>query len=68
MTKEETYKQFTDDMTDAGYKVRPYRGRFFYDGPAIICPREEFEIVQDLTKVSLCHDDMGKTDIVVYPR
>lgn len=59
------YRKFVKDMKKAGLTPYHYRGRFFYEGPAV-----DVEDIQDAisnTKVRCQWDNMG-LDYVVYPR
>ena len=60
-------RRFVYDMERKGFAVFNYKGRFFYEGPAITCHKHLYHEVIKHTKVQLQHDEMGKTDIVVYP-
>ena len=62
-----THQQFADDMEAAGYTVKAYRGRFFYEGPSVIVPREELQDVIRVTHVRVTTDELGRRDLVVYP-
>ena len=56
--------QFVDDMEEAGFEVEHYRGRGFWEGPAVRVDR-----VQDAyseTKVACQSDQMG-LGYIVYP-
>lgn len=56
--------QFIEDMEEAGLEVRHYRGRFFWEGPAV-----EVDSLQDAmqaTKVRVQYDNMG-LGFIVYP-
>lgn len=66
MKKEERFKKFTQDMKKAGYTVESYQGRYFYDGPAVICERDEFQDVLRATTVKVIWDSMG-LGFVIYP-
>lgn len=67
-TKEEQYLTFTTDCENEGYKVREYRGRNFYVGPAV-----EVDTWDDVFKVGRCtkleiqSDNLGK-GYIVYPK
>ena len=60
------FAQFEEDMEKAGRKVENYRGRNFYNGPAVIVDESELQDVIRETKVQLQWDAMGKSDIIIY--
>ena len=60
------HQQFTEDMEAAGYEVKPYRGRNFYDGPSVRIDRAELQDVIRVTAVRLQTDQLG-LGLVVYP-
>lgn len=68
MTKEQQYKQFTEDMKEAGYEVEPYQGRFFYEGPAVKVDASELQDVIKATDVKLQWDTLGKSGLIIYPK
>lgn len=62
-------KQFREDMSEAGYRVEFYRGRFYYMGWAV--RTEGWNGLQDAiraTKIYLQYDQLGKDGNIVYPR
>lgn len=62
---EQDLQQFVRDMEDAGLKCYHYRGRFYWEGPAV-----DVHNIQDVlsnTKIRCQWDSMG-LDMVVYPR
>lgn len=59
------HSRFARDMKDAGLEVRPYRGRFFWEGPAVYV--SDVRRALDATSVPCQYDHMG-LDWVVYPR
>lgn len=59
--------RFVRDMEKAGHVVYHYRGRFFWEGPAVNVDRDGRDDVARATKVKLQQDDMG-LGLVVYPR
>lgn len=59
------YEQFKRDMKKAGLKVIDYKGRFFYDGPAVVVSDIQDAIRK--THVPVQWDNMG-LDWVVYPK
>lgn len=59
-------EQFKEDCQEAGFNVREYRGRNFYQGPAVVCSRDDVQRVMKSTKVNTIYDNMG-LDFVVYP-
>ena len=60
------YAQFAEELQDAGYEVYRYRGRFYYDGPAVNCSHEEYQDIIRATQVKVQSDSMGM-GLVVYP-
>jgi hypothetical protein len=68
MTKEERYKQFTEEMEEAGYKVEEYNGRDFYKGPAVSVDTGELQDVIRATQVTLQWDTLGKDGLIIYPK
>ena len=64
----EQLNEFVRDMESAGYRVRHYRGRFHWTGPAVeVRDMQEFWDVTGFTDVKLQRDDMGK-GYIVYPK
>ncbi len=64
------HQRFRDDMERAGIQVQEYRGRFFYEGPAVVTDEDGWPTLQDViraTEVPLQWDNMG-LDFVVYPQ
>ena len=67
------HEQFRHDMKVAGFNVREYRGRNFYDGPAVQVDesddgwRPTFQEVIRATSVVLQRDNLG-LDWIVYPK
>lgn len=63
-----TCNQFVRDMENAGFTVEHYRGRFFWEGPAVRTTDDydEDDIVR-ATEVPLQRDDMGR-GAIRYPR
>lgn len=57
--------QFVEDMKSQGFEVTHYRGRFHWEGPAVIVSNTH--LVVSKTKVVCQQDDMGM-DFVVYPK
>lgn len=62
----ETCNRFVRDMERAGMKPYHYRGRFFWQGPAVNVEGKSRDEVARATKVKLQQDDMG-LGLVVYP-
>lgn len=56
---------FREDMANAGLEVIEYKGRYFYEGPAVIV-RDIQEAIR-ATQVTVQWDNMGR-DFVVYPK
>lgn len=62
-------QKFLKDMENAGYQTYTYRGRNYYEGPAVNTDRHNGPSVQDIiraTTVKVVTDNMG-LDYVVYP-
>ncbi|MGO9484100.1 MAG: hypothetical protein ACLPX9_05905 [Rhodomicrobium sp.] len=59
--------QFVADMERAGFKVRHYKGRFSWQGPAVVAGRDRLMEVQKATSVVLQMDNMAR-DLVIYPK
>ena len=67
---DKSHEKFRKDMEKAGYKVRDYKGRFFYDGPAVETDRGNGPDLQDImaaTKVKVQWDNLG-LGYIVYPK
>ncbi len=62
-------EQFEQDMVDADIEVAPYRGRHFYDGPAVRTSRDgpSLQDVMRATAVAVQWDHLG-LNLVVYPK
>lgn len=56
--------QFVKDMEDAGLELRHYRGRWFWEGPAVAC--DDLQDVLSNTKVRCQWDHLG-LGWIVYP-
>ena len=56
--------QFIQDMQPAGLEVRHYRGRFFWQGPAVVS--EYLNDALDQTQVRCQWDQLG-LGYIVYP-
>ena len=67
MNEKEHYRKFREDMETAGFIVTDYQGRFYYDGPAVIVDNEQFQDVIRATSLKLKWDEMGHSDVVIYP-
>ena len=59
------FKQFCDEVEEAGLEWRHYQGRFFYAGPAVVVDNLQDGI--RATTVPVQWDDFGKGHIV-YPK
>jgi hypothetical protein len=59
------HSRFAADMERAGLEVRHYRGRFFWQGPAVVVGDRDQAI--SATDVACQWDQMG-LDWIVYPR
>lgn len=65
--KNKTCIQFVEDMKKLGLEVQNYRGRFHWEGPAVVV--DHFEVIDELramTTVKLQFDQMG-LGYIVYP-
>ncbi len=60
------FRLFVQEVEDFGFEVRPYKGRNFYDGPAVTCERHEVQDLIRATSMSILTDDMGMGKIL-YP-
>lgn len=69
------YKKFVEDILraqedgefDAEIELMHYRGRFHYEGPAVVCSNVELQTIYACTDVPLQKDNMA-FDWVVYPK
>jgi hypothetical protein len=59
------HRQFVEDMQNAGLEPYHYRGRFFYEGPAVTV--DDLQQGLGATLVKCQWDQMGR-GWVVYPR
>ena len=69
--KEERYAQFTTEMEDEMIEVEQYKGRNFYEGPAVRTDEAGGLSLQDVlraTSVRVQWDSLGRSDAIVYPR
>ena len=63
------YVRFVRDMEKAGYEWYHYRGRYYYQGPAVNTDERNGPTLQDVmraTRVKVIRDNMA-FDWVVYP-
>lgn len=59
---------FTVQCKEAGFEVKPYRGRNFYNGPGVTVESwDEVSKVIRATTVDIQTDNMGK-GFIVYPK
>ena len=58
------YNRFAEECESAGLEVYRYRGRFYYNGPAVNC--DDIQDVIRVTGVKVQWDSMGR-GYVVYP-
>ena len=65
MQAQQRYKTFREECEAAGLEVQDYRGRNFYDGPAVSCG--DRQTVIRATTVDCQWDNLGK-GWIVYPR
>lgn len=63
--KRSDYQQFYNDMLDADLDPYHYRGRFYYEGPAVNV--DDLQDALSATKVKCQWDSMGLR-YVVYPK
>lgn len=66
-TEPKRYWRFRQDMDTAGYAVEEYRGRNYYQGPAIQYEGYDLQNVIRATTVRLQTDQLGKSGLIVYP-
>lgn len=59
------YNKFQQECEEAGLEVRDYRGRFFYNGPAVAC--DDIQDVIRATTVKCQWDQLG-LGFIVYPK
>ena len=67
----DNYAKFREDCEAEGMEVEDYRGRFYYEGPAVITSEDGWPTLQDViraTSVKVQWDSMGRDDYIVYPR
>lgn len=63
----ETSIQFSTDMSDAGFEVKHYNGRFYWEGPAVsAADHHELADIIASTSVKLQWDNLG-LGYIVYP-
>lgn len=60
-----TTEQFIEDMQQAGLEVRPYSGRYFWEGPAVRV--DDIADAMSETTVKCQFDSMG-LGYIVYPK
>ena len=54
-------------MEKAGFFVADYRGRNYYEGPAVSVDRSQLLEALRATKVKVITDQLGKTGSIIYP-
>ena len=59
------HERFANDMEEAGLEVQHYRGRFFWEGPAVVV--DDLQDALGATEVRCQFDNLGK-GWVVYPK
>lgn len=65
----EIYERFCREIeAETNFEIKHYKGRWFYEGPAIFVEDNDFQAVVRATTMPLQSDEMGKTGLVVYPR
>lgn len=69
LRKKEIHEKFTEDMEKAGYYVEFYKGRNFYEGPAVKTNQgiDGLQKAIRATKQIVVWDQLG-SDYVLYPR
>lgn len=60
------HDRFRHDLEAAGYEVTQYRGRNFYDGPAVRVGKAEWQDVVRATTVRIQTDELG-LGWMIYP-
>ena len=67
----ERYQQFVKDIEEHGFEWIMYKGRFFYEGPAVMSDEQSnMKNMQEIiraTKVQCQWDNLG-LDYIVYPK
>ncbi|MDP3702900.1 MAG: hypothetical protein Q8R78_00705 [Candidatus Omnitrophota bacterium] len=66
MAEPTRYQSFREEMEAAGYEVQEYRGRNYYNGPAVTISRDQLQDIIRATTVRLQSDALGK-GLIVYP-
>jgi hypothetical protein len=62
---EPDHVRFVEDMTAAGLRTRHYRGRWYWEGPAVVV--EDLQDALGATKVRCQWDNLAR-DWIVYPK
>lgn len=57
--------KFVQECEAAGFEVRHYCGRNFYEGPAV--EHHDIQEVIRATSMKVVWDNMGKSDFIIYP-
>lgn len=57
---------FVAEVESKGFEVEHYRGRFFWEGPAVRCDISDYPRLVRATSMTLQHDSMG-LGMIVYP-
>lgn len=61
------YCKFVENFLDSEFELREYRGRFWYDGPAVVCGTGELSEALVIAGVKCDRDNMG-LDMIIYPK
>jgi hypothetical protein len=63
------FRRFVEELTAAGFKAQlgHYRGRNYYEGPAVEVDRIDEQAVIRATSMRLQSDHMGRDGLVLYP-
>ena len=62
----DTCNKFAEECKAAGFEVEHYRGRFYWEGPAVRCENVDYQTVCRATSMPLQSDSMG-LGIIMYP-
>jgi hypothetical protein len=63
------FRRFVEELTAAGFEDRlsHYRGRNYYEGPAVEVDRDDEQAVIRATSMRLRSDNMGRDGLIFYP-
>ncbi len=65
--KNPNYYKFVANFMDSEFELKGYKGRFWYDGPAVECGAGEMSEVFAIAGVKCDSDNMG-LDMIIYPK